>query len=488
VRSGGVPRAPGPPGRRAPTSEPRPPQPPRSYPWQLWSVPLEKPEGEQGEAVWLSSDPPPQHVVFSTPVGVNYASWRLEVGLDNFPRQRRPVAVALGAVLSLSLGIATFVILGLRARHTRLLHSLLPPAVLSVRRDDDDRAAQTHSHVVTLFADICQYTEMSAGVDPTEVLRFINVLFAAFDRVCAARGLLKLDTIADAYVAVGMPLTQGPGPVKSRTARNRNNGGRSRHSAAKSPVKNPQKRGGTDAASASASASARPGDPSQPATAGPKLTPSQNGPASAAVAPAPAERAPARGASDTIAKDLGEEEKEALAASLEACADAAFDFIGEAVGPQFRGLPVQIRVGLHVGPVVSGVIGDLDNRPKWTMLGDTMNVGSRMESTGCPSRVQCSEDFADLFEALHASKAYRFTPRSAPDGSHGLEVKGRGIMKTFWLERAGGAPDGWWPVDEEAGPIDRLTQNLNPEEVQAPADRHTGVPSDRWGAAAGPEA
>ena len=52
-------------------------------------------------------------------------------------------------------------------------------------------------------------------------------------------------------------------------------------------------------------------------------------------------------------------------------------------------LPLALRVGLHVGPVIGGVIGR--ERPTYDYWGDTLNIASRLETTGEPGRVHCSE-------------------------------------------------------------------------------------------------
>jgi class 3 adenylate cyclase len=83
---------------------------------------------------------------------------------------------------------------------------------------------------------------------------------------------------------------------------------------------------------------------------------------------------------------------------------------------------LEVRVGIHCGPVVAGVIGR--DRVAYDVWGDSVNVASRMERNGAPGRIHVSEDFAHaLTEA-----PYNLIPRGD------IEVKGKGRMKTFWLE------------------------------------------------------
>ena len=76
-----------------------------------------------------------------------------------------------------------------------------------------------------------------------------------------------------------------------------------------------------------------------------------------------------------------------------------------------NGQPTIVRVGLHTGPVVSGLIGT--KLPKFSIFGDAMNTASRMESTCKPLCIQVSEATRGLLP-LHT-----FTPTG------GVEVKGK---------------------------------------------------------------
>jgi adenylate cyclase len=91
-----------------------------------------------------------------------------------------------------------------------------------------------------------------------------------------------------------------------------------------------------------------------------------------------------------------------------------------------RGMPMQVRVGMHVGPAVAGVIGL--KKFIYDVWGDTVNTASRMESTGVPGRFQVTPE-----TRLRLADAFAFETRGP------IDVKGKGVIETSFLVGRAGA-------------------------------------------------
>ena len=107
------------------------------------------------------------------------------------------------------------------------------------------------------------------------------------------------------------------------------------------------------------------------------------------------------------------------AAGLVKLAGALQEKLGEVSGSCFYDF--QLRVGVHEGPLVSGVIGA--KKPLFDIFGDTVNIASRMDTTGEAGKIQVVEDVARKLETFGYSRHSRGE----------IEVKGKGPMATAFV-------------------------------------------------------
>ena len=80
----------------------------------------------------------------------------------------------------------------------------------------------------------------------------------------------------------------------------------------------------------------------------------------------------------------------------------------------------QIRVGIHAGPVVAGIIGS--RKFAYDVWGDAVNVASRLETTSLPNRIQVSQPVAEALDG-----------RFALELRGQVEIKGKGAMPTWFV-------------------------------------------------------
>ncbi|WP_071515388.1 adenylate/guanylate cyclase domain-containing protein [Geitlerinema sp. PCC 9228] len=200
----------------------------------------------------------------------------------------------------------------------RLLLNILPQKIADRLKQAQGSVAEQFEDATIMFADLVDFTPLSARLLPIDLVNLLNQIFSAFDKLTDRYQLEKIKTIGDAYmVAGGLP------------------------------------------------------------------TPRED--------------------------------------HAEAIADMALEMLN--IVQQYHrddGKPFQIRIGIHTGPVVAGVIGT--KKFIYDLWGDTVNVASRMESQGEAEGIQVTEAMRQRLQ-----EKYLFQPRGA------IDVKGRGWMNTFWL-------------------------------------------------------
>lgn len=91
-----------------------------------------------------------------------------------------------------------------------------------------------------------------------------------------------------------------------------------------------------------------------------------------------------------------------------------------------EGLHLQMRIGIHTGETVAGVIGT--KKIAYDVWGDVVNTASRMESHGLPGKIHISVEMKSALEQYQGE--FSFASRGM------IYIKGKGEMETFFIESA----------------------------------------------------
>ncbi|MEM7544768.1 MAG: adenylate/guanylate cyclase domain-containing protein [Pseudomonadota bacterium] len=199
-----------------------------------------------------------------------------------------------------------------------LLLNVLPPSIAKRMRSGETLIADSHDQATVVFADIVNFTPLSASMAPETLVAILDEVFTGWDRIADDLDLEKIKTIGDAYMmAAGLPNERSADPAHALDA-----------------------------------------------------------------------------------------------------AIRMRDWLTHVA--RARDIDISMRAGIHIGPVVAGVIGQ--SKFVYDLWGDSVNVASRMESTAPVGEIQVTDTVRDRL-----SDQFDMTERGE------VEVKGKGPMRTWLL-------------------------------------------------------
>ena len=252
--------------------------------------------------------------------------------------------------------------------------------------------ARLHADVTVMFMDVVGFTTMADTVAPCQVMAFLNELFSGLDDMLAMHHVHKVETAGDCYIVAAGVLDE-PTP-------------RSHLEWLSSVVRTSHSDSGNDSGSVIGGFiggfiggdGGIGGDGIGGIGIGGDGGRVQHQHSAGACGPVAREHDPVVSA------------YRVMSFARDAIAHAS------TVRMPDDGRPTRVRIGLHTGPVVSGLIGH--RLPKFGLFGDTMNVASRMEQTAPVCCIQVSQATRDLLRD------------DAFEPTGGVPIKGKGVLMT----------------------------------------------------------
>jgi len=261
-----------------------------------------------------------------------------------------------------------------------LLFNMLPPRVVNQLEEQGydtgsweqlKVVSARHQGVSILFADIPNFQEFASAAEPSYIMEYLNEVFESFDNLCDLYDVYKVETVADSYVAAVGIVT---GAILDR--------------------KISMSTYNEDLLDWESKADPRSPNAKEFGVSGSTLMSSSSG--------------------NSKLREAGQSNTESMIAFAKAIVQEA-----HLVTQPVLNTPTEIRVGVHTGSCMSGIVGSQNLR--YCLFGDTMNTAARMQQNGLPGCIHTTREVVGL------------APEHSWAARHQIFVKGKGSMQTYLL-------------------------------------------------------
>lgn len=277
-----------------------------------------------------------------------------------------------------------------KARTEEILFQLMPRFVADRLKRDEPIVPRLFEGVTIFFSDIVGFETYAALMSPKDLVNLLNCIYSSFDSIISSFDVTKIETIIDQFlVAAGISaFLEEPATVADKQP---------------APVSTQEPEGVRKARKRR-----------------PRLSRDRSMQDNSNSFNESLEQA------ELVETGSSNQYRQGCAEQIARMALCIRDLVRS--GPFKQNMAgiassFNIRIGIHSGKVCAGIVGL--KRPKFCLIGDTVNVASRMHTNSKANRIQISASTKQLIESM---PGFNIEPRGR------IEVKGKGVMETYWLD------------------------------------------------------
>ena len=318
-----------------------------------------------------------------------------------------------------------------RQQFRALVHCMYPPVVSELLMQGETQIVLSVPHAAVFFSDIYDWTARSNGISSAELVSYLGYTYRVMDGVGDYLGVYKVKTIGDAYLAIaGLPGPPAPAQSQSPCL------DMLRFASYCAQIFS-QRFSHGEQGSILASVDRKKTVRTKAVKMAPQLQTTRVVPAAAPLGPPATDRRAtmisdtSRGAASAAPSSLTiGTSKSSGTRSSRSTRSSGVEVAG-ALGLRNGPVGCVMLYGIASGPVNAGVLQG--KTPAFDIWGKTVNLASRMQTTGQPGRIQISDA---MYEAVTADPASPFTF----EGGHTVFAKGFGNITAYFVRGSLEAP------------------------------------------------